>query len=289
MTVQDLLPLGLAFIMLAVGLSLQVNQFKSIILYPRAFYMGLFNQLILLPIIGLILIAFYDGSPDFAFGIMILAACPGGITSNLLSVLARGNTALSVSMTAATSLASIISVPAVLALSHMIIYGHSTHINAPFGQIMAGTFIITGIPIVIGMMIKFKAPYLTLLIHPYIRTIATVIFALIVIGSFILNKENIVENFFDVGPYLIALNIISMTIGYFSARLLRRPQSDSITICLESGLQNVTIAMFIALNIIGRSDLMIPAIIYAVIMNISAACIIFLVRKTMPETITEAG
>jgi bile acid:Na+ symporter, BASS family len=283
MSVQQLLPIGLALIMLAVGLSLRIKDFKDVVLYPRAFLTGLLNQIILLPAIGFGLIFFYNGSPEFALGIMILAACPGGITSNLLSVLAGGNAALSVSMTAVTSLASIFTVPAVLSISHMIIYGSSAHIDMPVVRVMAGIFVITGVPIILGMTLKGKASNFTKKVQPYVRALATVIFALIVAGAFLANKDDITQHFLDVGISLIALNVITMALGYISARILKLPQADSITICLESGLQNVALAIFIAVNILGKPELMIPAIIYALIMNISAGFIIILVRKTVPE------
>jgi len=139
------------------------------------------------------------------------------------------------------------------------------------------------VPIVLGMLVKAKIPNLTTLFQPYVRVIATVIFALIVAGAFIANKDNITQHFLDVGLYLVGLNIITMALGYASARILKRPRADSITISLESGLQNVALAIFIAVNVLGKPELMIPAIIYALIMNISAAFVIMLVRKTVPE------
>jgi len=284
MTVQELLPIGLAFIMFAVGLSLRIQDFQDVVLYPRAFFTGLLNQIIILPALGFLIIYFYDGSPEFALGIMILAACPGGITSNLLSVLAGGNVALSVSMTAVTSLASIITIPTILSLSYMFIYGDAAHIDMPIGRIMAGVFIITAIPIALGMLMKNKLPKIIIFVHPYIRTLATVIFALIIAGAFIANKDNIAQYFWDVGHYLIALNLLTMSVGYISSRFLKRPRADSITICLESGLQNVALAIFVAVNILGKPELMIPAIIYAVIMNFSAAFVIFLMRRTVPKS-----
>lgn len=281
MSVQQLLPIGLAFIMFGVGLSLRIVDFKEVVLHPRAFFTGLINQTILLPCIGLALALSYSGSPDFAFGIMILAACPGGITSNLLSVLAGGNVALSISMTAITSLLSIITIPAILALSHQLIYGGATQIDMPFGRVMAGVFLITGIPIILAMILRAKAPNFTTIVQPYLRTVATVLFALIVIGSFVANNDNIVQHFFDIGVFLVMLNLLTMALGYYSARLLKSPRVDSITICLETGLQNVALAIFVAVNLLGKPELMIPAIIYALIMNVSAALIIALVRKTI--------
>ncbi len=282
MSVQTLLPIGLAFIMFAVGIGLKLNDFKQIALFPRAFFTGLLNQVFLLPLIGLGIALAYNGPAEFALGIMILAACPGGITSNLLSVLAGGNAALSVSMTAVTSLASIFTVPLVLAISHTLIFGDSTHIQMPVGRVMGGIVMITGVPILLGMILNAKAPALCQKIQKHVRSLATLIFALIVAGAFISNMENITKHFLDVGLFLVLLNIATMGLGYFSARILNSARPDSITISLECGLQNAALAIFIAINVLGQPNLMIPAIIYALVMNISAAGVILLVRKTVP-------
>lgn len=285
MSIQQLLPLGLAFIMFSVGIGLRVKDFKQVILFPKAFSIGLFNQIVLLPVIALIIIAFYEGPPEFALGIMIIAACPGGITSNLLSVLAGGNAALSVSLTAITSVASIVTVPAILAFSHTLIPGNTTQLDMPIAQIMAGIFLITGLPIALGMTMKHKAPEWSHFIQPYARKIATVIFAAIVASAFMVNMDNITHHFVDVGLYLIGLNFLTMSLGFFSAKLLKATRADGITICLETGLQNIALAIVIAVNILGKPELMVPAIIYALIMNISAVIFILRVRKTGAENI----
>ncbi|WP_419796509.1 MAG: bile acid:sodium symporter family protein [Terasakiella sp.] len=286
MTIQQLLPLGLAFIMLAVGIGLRVDDFKQIARHPRTLLIGLGNQIVLLPLIGLFLALLYTGPKEFAFGIMILAACPGGITSNLLSVLAGGNGALSVSMTAVTSLASIITVPIILGLSQMVLLGDCTEIYMPVDQIMAGIFLITGLPITIGMLLNAKAPSFCQKIQPKIRTLATLIFALIVAGAFIANKDNITQHFWDIGLFMILLNMITMALGFFSAQIWRSSPPDRITISLECGLQNVALAIFIAINILGDPKLMVPAIIYALTMNISAAVFIWFIRRTFSKPAT---
>lgn len=283
MSVQQLLPIGLAFIMFAVGIGLRLNDFKQVALFPKAFFTGLFNQIILLPAIGLLVALAYNGPAEFAFGIMILAACPGGITSNLLSVLAGGNAALSVSMTAITSLASIITVPAILAAAHVILLGEGTHIEMPVGRVMAGIVLITGVPILLGMILNAKAPNFSRKIQKHIRSAATVIFALIVAGAFISNMDNITTHFWGVGLFLVLLNVATMTLGYGTSRILKSDRADSITISLECGLQNAALAIFIAINVLGNPNLMIPAIIYALVMNISAAAVILMVRRTVPS------
>jgi len=288
MTIQNLLPMGLAFIMLAVGIGLRTDDFKQIALHPKTLLVGLTNQIVLLPLIGLALAFFYTGPKEFAFGIMILAACPGGITSNLLSVLAGGNGALSVSMTAVTSLASIITVPVVLGLSQTLLLEDSSNIYMPVDQVMAGIFLITGLPISIGMLLNAKYPSFCQSVQPKVRALATVIFALIVAGAFIANKDNIAHHFFDIGLFMILLNIITMTLGFYSARICHSKPADRITISLECGLQNVALAIFIAINVMGDAKLMVPAIIYALTMNISAAALIWFIRRTFSTTATSA-
>jgi len=288
MSVQQFLPIGLAFIMFAVGIGLRIDNFKQIAFYPKAFFTGLINQIILLPAIGLALAFTYSGPPEFALGIMILAACPGGITSNLLSVLAGGNAALSVSMTAVTSMVSIFTVPAILAFSHLFLFGNMTNIEMPVGRVMAGTFLITGVPIILGMILNAKKPEFCTKIKNTVRSLATVIFALIVAGAFISNMENITKHFFDVGLYLVWLNLATMALGFGTAYILNLNRADSTTISLECGLQNAALAIFIAINVLGKPDLMIPAIIYALIMNISAAGVILLVRKTVSNQTASA-
>lgn len=279
MSIQQLLPIGLAFIMFTVGIGLKVKDFKQVALHPRALFVGLGNQIILLPLVGLSLAILYDGPVEFAFGIMILAACPGGITSNLLSVLAKGNAALSVSMTAITSLASIVTVPVVLGLSHFILIGDSAQIEMPVGRVMAGIFLITGLPIALGMILNAKLPAFSKNIQPKTRTIATVIFALIVAGAFISNKDNIAQHFLNIGLFLVALNLITMMLGFLSAWVSHRNPADTITISLECGLQNAALAIFIAVNVLNSPTLMVPAIIYALVMNFSAAGMIWFVRR----------
>ncbi|SCA54766.1 Predicted Na+-dependent transporter [Candidatus Terasakiella magnetica] len=279
MTAQQLLPIGLAFIMFAVGTGLNLTHFKQVLAHPKSLFVGLANQIVLLPIIALFIASFYTGPVEFAFGLMILAACPGGITSNLLSVLAGGNAALSVCMTAITSLCSIITVPVILGLSYQFLVGEGTTITMPVGRVMGGIFLITALPIALGMVLKAKKPDLCEKHQRGLRRTATVIFALIVAGAFIANKDNIATHFLDVGLDLITLNIATICFGFLSAFYLKSSPPEQITISIECGLQNVALAIFLAINVLEKPELMVPAIIYAVIMNVSAIVLIVLARK----------
>ena len=165
-----LLPLGLAFIMFSIGLGLRLADFTRVFRMPLALGAGLANQLILLPVIGAVLVALYLAQPGavpvFALGIMALAACPGGITSNLLTVLGGGSAALSISMTAISSLVGIVSVPLILGLSQGLLLGEAEAIGLPVERIFVGVFGVTGVPIVLGMMLNARFPKTSEAVRP---------------------------------------------------------------------------------------------------------------------------
>jgi BASS family bile acid:Na+ symporter len=280
---QSLLPLGLAFIMFAIGLGLTLRDFTRVFRAPRAILVGLINQIVLLPLIALVVLIGYDGRPEFALGLMILAAAPGGITSNLLTTLAGGSAALSVSMTAIASLASVITVPIILGLAQTHILGltpdAATTIQMPFGRIIASILVVTSLPIVLGMALQAKRPNWANWARPKARQLATIIFALIVASAFVGQMDNILTYFTEIGPRLVMLNVATMTLGVVSALVLGLGRADSIAIMLECGLQNAALAIFIAVSVLGNPILVVPAITYALIMNITAAVVIVWSRR----------
>jgi BASS family bile acid:Na+ symporter len=286
---QQLLPLGLALIMFSIGLGLAVQDFTRVLRYPKAMGLGLVSQLLLLPLLGLVLALSYTGRPEFALGLMIIAVAPGGITSNLLTMLAGGNMALSVSMTALTSVASIITVPLVLELSQHLLLGASQEVSMPVGRIMAGIFVITGLPIALGMLIQHWRPQTAAWLRPPMRRLSTLIFVLIVLSAFVGQRDNITENLLDIGPRLLLLNIGTMVLGFLIATRSRLNRPDAIAISLECGLQNAALAIFIAVSVLNEPLLMVPAITYALIMNISAALFIFFLRRCSLATVSEQG
>ncbi|MCW8917000.1 MAG: bile acid:sodium symporter family protein [Magnetovibrio sp.] len=285
MTMQILLPLGLAFIMFAIGLGLQVQDFTRIVQQPRAIAVGLLNQLVLLPMIGLVVLMGYTGRPEFALGLMILAASPGGITSNLLTTLAGGNAALSVSLTAITSLASVVTVPLILGFTQVLFIGSGQDIEMPIGRIMGSVLVVTAIPIALGMVLQAWKPKWANVLKPFARHTATLVFALIVISAFIGQMDNITSHFAEIGPRLVLLNIATMVGAMFSARALGLTHQDGIAITLECGLQNAALAIFIAVSVLGNPILVVPAITYALIMNITAAGYIFWARRKHAQAV----
>ncbi|MFC1672581.1 bile acid:sodium symporter family protein [Pseudomonadota bacterium] len=279
MSTAVLLPIGLAFIMFSIGLGLSVHDFTRVFRYPRAMFVGLCNQIILLPLIGLVVLIGYKGQPEFALGLMILAASPGGITSNLLSTLAGGSAALSVSMTAITSLLSIVTVPLILGVSQHFFLGDSQAVAMPIGRVMGSILVVTGLPIGLGMALQKWKPLWANWARSKARQLATIVFAMIVASAFVGQMDNITTNFADIGPRLLALNVLTMAAGLMTARILGLDRADGITISLECGLQNAALSIFIAVSVLGNPVLVVPAITYALIMNLTAAPFIFWARR----------
>lgn len=290
MPIEKLLPLGLAFIMFAIGLTLQVEDFRRVIRHPLAMAAGLANQMLILPLLGIGAALLWSGRPDFALGIVLLAACPGGITSNLLTWLAGGRVALSVSMTAVTSLASLVTVPLVLDLGQRILAGEEGGhgaITMPLEQIMGGIFIVTALPMILGMSLRRLAPAVAERLQGWARPASVLIFATLVGFTFFSHRLVLAENFSVLGPILLLLNLATMALGYGTAAALHRPDAEAIAISLECGLQNVALALFIALSVLDRPEMSVPAILYAVLMNVSAAT--FIAWRRRSKALVEAG
>lgn len=284
-----LLPLGLAFIMFAVGLGLRLGDFVAVFHQPRSLAAALGNQILLLPLIGAVLVLFYSGRPEFAFGIMILAACPGGPTSNLLTVLAGGNAALSVSATALASLAGMLTIPLILWLAQAGLLGDSALVTVPPGQILLSVFLVTGLPLIAGMLLNARRPDWVGRIRSHARRLATAAFAFIVVGAFISQGGTMLRHLLDLGPYILALNVGTMTLGLLSARLLNLDYADTVAVTLEGGLQNAALAIFIAVSLFGVPAMLVPAIMYALTMNLTAVAFILWARRRRPTQAAAAS
>lgn len=287
MSTDILLPIGLAFIMFSIGLGLKPGDFSRVFRYPRAMLVGLFNQIILLPIIGFAVLFGYQGNPEFALGLMILAASPGGITSNLLTTIAGGNAALSVSMTAITSLLSVITVPIILGFSQTLFMQAGYDLQMPLARIMGSILVVTAVPIALGMIWQAAKPASANWVRPKARHLATIVFALIVASAFVGQMDNIINYFADIGPRLLLLNLATMALGLFSGWSFSLERRERIAIALECGLQNAALAIFIAVSVLDNPILVVPAITYALIMNISAAGFILWARRPSLQTVAE--
>lgn len=272
------LPLALAFIMLGMGLSLTIKDFKNVLLFPKAIFIGLTNQLILLPIFGFALVHVFGLSGAMAVGIMILAACPGGATSNLITHLSRGDIALSISLTAISSFVTIVSIPLIVnfAIGY---FGEEGSITLPVLETIVQIMGVTLVPVSIGMFLKKKFPLMAIKADRPVRIASAVFFALIIFAAIFKERDSVVDYFILSGPAMLMLNILTLAVGFLLATVFLLPKRQRLTISIESGIQNGTLGIMIAATLLKNSEMTIPIAIYSLIMFMTSALIIFFANK----------
>ncbi len=272
---QVFLPISLAVIMFGMGLSLTPADFKRILVYPKAVAVGLFSQLILLPIIAFGLCKLFNLSPELSVGIMILAACPGGATSNLITHLGNGDTALSVTLTAFSSIITVFTIPIIVNFSilHFIPNGSEQQLSV-IGTVVS-VLVITIIPVFLGMLLLQKIPKIASKLDQPFRKVSALFFVLIVLAAILKERANIVDYFVQAGPVALVLNIGTLAIGFGLAKAFGINEKQSRTISIEAGIQNGTLGITIAATIIGNSVMTIPSVIYGLLMFGTAAILIY--------------
>ncbi len=271
---------ALFIIMLGMGLTLEPGDFRRIFINPKAIIVGLINQLIFLPLIGFTLAFAFDVTPAVAVGIIILAACPGGSTSNLITLLARGDTALSVSLTAASSIITVITIPFIVNLGLVTFAGVDKVVQLNVIQTIIQIFVITVIPIIIGMLVRHYRTDFALRMGKPVRRASAVVLALVIIGIIIKEKDSMLGYFQQAGIIALSLNVATMLVGYLSAQIMRLNIKQAVSISIESGIQNGTLAITIATVILGNSQYAFAPAVYSLIMfATSGAFIYWAVRK----------
>ena len=279
---QIFLPLSLAFIMFSVGLELAVDDFKRVAVRPRDFAVGAISQMIILPLVAFGLLSIWSIEPALAVGVMIIAACPGGVTSNLMTYLARGDTALSVSLTAIISLLAVVTLPLIVGFSIVHFMDAASAPEISIGKMVLGVFAITTVPVIIGMAVKRMAPVFAAKFKKPARIIASVLLVVIIAGAILADRNDVVEYFRQAGPVTLTLNLVMMALAMSLAKMmgLGTPQKTAIT--LECGLQNGTLAIFVAATLIGSQTMMVPGAIYSLLMFPTAIAFLFMVVRKNP-------
>lgn len=280
-----ILPASLFIIMLGMGLSLVIADFKRIALYPKATLIGLTNQLIFLPIIAFLIVTLLNLSPMVAIGFMLLAACPGGTTSNLITHISRGDTALSITLTAISSFLSVITIPLIINSSLTYFLGSAQTIELPVLQTIVQILAITVVPVSIGMLIRHFFSDFALKMDKPVRIFSTVIFVLIVLTIVATNTEVLRLYFFEYSGISLLLNIITMGLGFLTARIFKLNLPQSISISIESGIQNSTLAIVIATSILSQNDMSLPAAIYGLCMFIPGAFMMWYFGRRKKEVV----
>ena len=269
MIIDIFLPLSLVFIMFTLGLGLIPNDFVNLLRKPKAFFVGIINQMILLPITAFIIVSLMGITKEIAVGMMILASCPGGVTSNMITKLAKGDTALSISYTAVISVLTIITLPIITGFS----MGHFMGAEAPPMNLVSlglTMFLITALPVGIGLIVRSKNRTFADSFEITATKISTILFIIIIIGALLSEWNTFINNLTALGPAIILLMVVMITIGYNSSNWLKMNGPQAVTVAIESGIQNATVGITIGNLIInpetGLSILSIPSGVYGILM-----------------------
>lgn len=275
-----LMPLALGVIMLGLGLSLTLDDFKRVLVMPRPIFVGLFCQMLILPVVCFVIATGFGLPPALAVGLMLLSASPGGATANLFSHLARGDVALNISLTAVNSILSLLTLPFIVNFSLIHFMGEGKVLPLQFDKVVQ-VFAIVLVPVAIGMFIRHRRPARAAGLERPVKLLSAV-FLLLVIGAAVAKERaNIVTYFQQVGLAALTFNVVSMAVGYLIPVLVRLPRRQAIAIGMEIGIHNGTLAIAIASSptLLGNSEMAIPPAIYSLIMFFTAAAFGYLVNR----------
>ena len=275
------LPLALAFIMFALGLGLTFGDFARVAKQPKDFLVGAACQVILLPVVAFALVSIWPLPPELALGVMIIAAAPGGVTSNLLAAYARGDVALSISLTAVISLLSVVTIPLVVVFAYSQLMDGSGK-DVSVAETAISVFVIVTVPAVIGLLVRRYAEGFALRFEPTARHVSTGLFVLVLAGAIFQERNNIVSYFAQAGLVTLALNVVMMVLAYYVARMFASGPAQRVTISIECGLQNGTLAIAVATLLFDGGLAVIPAGTYSLIMFATALIYIAFLRRAHP-------
>jgi len=277
--IKVFLPASLFIIMLGMGLSLKPVDFKLVLVKPKAIVLGMIAQMVMLPILAYLIVLMMGLEGAIAVGLMILALCPGGTTSNLYTYLAKGDVALSVSLTSIVSLIAPFTVPLLIVFFMDLILGKEEAIALPLVDTIKKLVVITIIPVALGMLINRFKPAIALKAEKPVKIFSVVILFVIVVGIVAKNISQMGEIFAQVGLATILLNVLCMAMGYGIAKLAQLNEAQSKAIGIEVGFQNGTLAILIALTLLQNTEMAIAATCYSIVMFITGALFAWVLHK----------
>jgi BASS family bile acid:Na+ symporter len=276
------LPVALGIIMLGLGLSLTIADFQRVVKFPKVIFIGLFCQMILLPVVCFSIAKGFGLAPELAVGLMLLAASPGGSTANLFSHLANGDVALNISLTAFNSILSILMLPLIVNFSIDYFMESGQVVPLQFKKIIE-VFAIVLVPVGIGMIVNAKNPSISIKLEKPVKILSAIFLVLIIVSAIIKEKAHIVDYFQQIGIPALLFNVLSLGIGYFIPRMLKIGKKQAIAIGMEIGIHNGTMAIFIATTVLNNSVMSIPPAIYSLIMIVTAGMFGYFVSKRTVE------
>lgn len=273
-----LLPIAIGVIMLGLGLSLTGADFKRVAIYPRAVVVGLVVQMLVLTAAAFGLAKLLRLPPELAVGLMLLAASPGGATANIFSHLARGDVALNITLTAINSALSLVTLPLILnwSLDHFL--GRGQYIPPPVAKVVE-VFAIILLPVVIGMVVRARAPGFAARMERPIRIFAVIVLAVLIVGILVNEWSKLGAALASVGLACLVFNLVSMTAGYLVPLAIRVPERQAVAVAMEIGIHNGTLAIFIALNVLNNAQMSLAPGIYSLIMYATAGTFVFVLSR----------
>ena len=277
--VTKIAPIALALIMLGLGLGLTTQDFLRILKQPKDFFIGFVCQIIVLPIIAFLLIKILNTPLELALGVMIIAAAPGGVTSNVLTKFANGDVALSVSLTAIISLISIFTVPFIVFKSADLFQISYISKNISMTGISLKMFLVVTLPVIIGMLIRKFATNFIVNNMRSIQRISILLFVVVFIAIWVEEWDKIISFISRAGTIALILNLVMMTVGFYMAKIFASGISQRKCISLECGLQNGTLAVFVSTQLFDNIVYMVPTAAYALIMFVTSIIFVFLVKN----------
>lgn len=275
-----LLPTAIAVIMVGLGLSLTPADFKRIFEYPKAVVIGLVTQMLILPVLCLFIADFFNLAPALAVGLMLLAAAPGGPSANLYSHMAGGDVALNVSLTALNSVLSIFSIAWIVNFSLAYFMQAEAYVPMQFQKVLeVCAMIIT--PISLGMWIRYRAPSFAQRMESKVKLISGLFLALLIILAGLKEIDHLVHDIKSVGAAALAFNLVCLLVGYLLPRVFKLPPGQAVAISMEVGIHNGSLAIYIALSILNNGAMTIPAVVYSLIMFVTAAIFAYWSQKKL--------
>ncbi|MBS1962688.1 MAG: bile acid:sodium symporter family protein [Bdellovibrionales bacterium] len=279
MTAAKFLPFGLALIMLGLGLTLTIEDFRRILRFPKPVLVGLFAQMFVLPAAAFGLCYLFGLSTEHSVGLMILAASPGGVLANLFSHLGHGDLALNVTLTAINSVLAAVTLPLMVAFA----LAHFEHSDQDIGlqyRKAIEVFTIVLVPVMIGMAVRRRNPALAIKADRPIRIFSVAVLFLIIVAAITQEWQRLLDCFSQLGGAMLAFNLLSLGVGYTIPRWLKLPKNQSVAIAMEIGLHNATLALYIGLSVLGNAAYALPSAIYSIVMFFTAAAFTALTGKS---------
>ena len=273
------LPLSLAFIMFTLGLGLTVSDFSRVARQPKDFLVGAVSQVVLLPLVAFILVTIWPVPPEIALGVMIIAAAPGGVTSNLLTAFGRGDVALSISLTAVISLLSVLTIPLIVVFSYGQFIGEAVEGEVSVARTAVSVFLIVTVPVLVGLAVRRYAEEFAIRFEPAARRISAFLFVLVLLGAIIQERDNIIYFFAEAGLITLVLNVVMLALAWLLGSIFGSGVPQRIAISIECGLQNGTLAIAVATLLFGGGLAVIPAATYSLTMFATALIFIYVLRR----------